>query len=145
MELVHEFDYYATLKPPIAFGNRMFLEVADGKATGQRLTGTLLSGGGDWIVLGADGWGQVDVRGQLSTDDGAFVYMHYTGLLELNEKVMGATAAGEATDWPDQYFRTTPRFETADERYRWLTTSLFVSEGRLMTGGGVEYRVYRVT
>jgi Protein of unknown function (DUF3237) len=49
------------------------------------------------------------------------------------------------TDWGDQYFRTTPRFETSDERYKWLTTNLFVSEGRLMEGGGVEYRVYRIT
>ena len=145
MEFVREFDYHATLKPPVTFGSRMFLEVAEGRATGDRLTGTLLSGGGDWIVLGADGWGQLDVRGQLVTDDGAFVYMYYTGLLELNEKVMSAIATGAATDWPDQYFRTTPRFETGDERYRWLTTSLFVSEGRLMAGGGVEYRVHRVT
>ena len=26
MELVHEFDYYGTLKPPVVFGSRMFLE-----------------------------------------------------------------------------------------------------------------------
>jgi hypothetical protein len=24
MELVHEFDYYGTLKPPVSFGSRMF-------------------------------------------------------------------------------------------------------------------------
>jgi hypothetical protein len=144
MELVHECDYYATLKQPVVFGTRMFLEVAEGKVTGDRLSGTLLSGGGDWIQFGADGWGRVDVRGQIATDDGAFVYVEYTGLLELNETVMQASASGQATDWDDQYFRTTPRFETDDERYRWLTTSLFVAEGRLRAGGGVDYRVYRV-
>lgn len=145
MELIHEFDYHATLKPPVTFGTRMFLEVAEGKVTGERINGTLLSGGGDWIVLGSDGWGQVDVRGQVATDDGAFVYTYYRGLLELNDKVMEATVTGSATDWGDQYFRTTPRFETDDERYGWLTTSLFVAEGRLMAGGGVEYRVYRIS
>ena len=144
MELVHEFDYYATLKPPVVFGTRLFLEVAEGKVTGDRLHATVLPGGGDWIVLGADGWGQVDVRGQLATDDGAFVYTHYTGLLELNEAVMTATTTGAATDWGDQYFRTTPRFETGDPRYAWLTTSLFVAEGHLLAGGGVKYRVHRV-
>jgi hypothetical protein len=145
VELVHEFDYYATLKPPVVFGTRLFLEVGEGKVTGDRLRGTVLPGGGDWLVIGADGWGQVDVRGQLATDDGAFVYTHYTGLLELNETVMTATMAGAATDWGDQYFRTTPRFETGDARYSWLTTSLFVAEGHLLAGGGVEYRVSRVT
>ena len=71
----------------------MFLEIADGKVTGERLNGTLLSGGGDWITLGSDGWGKIDVRGQMVTDDGAYIYAHYTGLLELNEKVINATAA----------------------------------------------------
>jgi hypothetical protein len=78
MELVHEFDYCGTLKPPVSFGSRMFLEVVEGQVTGKRLNGRLLSGGGDWIVVGADGWGHVDVRGQIGTDDGASVYTHYT-------------------------------------------------------------------
>ena len=65
MELIHEFTFRCTLKPPVAFGNRMFLEIAEGKVSGERLNGTLLSGGGDWIALGSDGWGQVDVRGQI--------------------------------------------------------------------------------
>ena len=94
MELIHEFDVAGSLKPPVVFGSRMFLEIAEGKVSGERLNGTLLSGGGDWIVLGADGWGQVDVRGQIETDDGAYIYTHYTGLLELNDKVLNATTTG---------------------------------------------------
>jgi hypothetical protein len=144
VELVHEFDLSASLKPAVTFGNRMFLEIADGKVSGDRLNGTLLSGGGDWITLSSDGWGQIDVRGQMVTDDGAYIYTHYTGLLELNDKFMNATASGTATDWNDQYFRTTPRFETGDERYTWMTTNLFVAEGRQLAGG-VEYRVFRVS
>jgi Protein of unknown function (DUF3237) len=58
---------------------------------------------------------------------------------------MTAIASGAGTDWTDQYFRTMPRFETGDERDKWLTTNLFVSEGRLTEGGSVEYRVYRIT
>jgi hypothetical protein len=145
VELVHEFDFYAALKQPVMFGSRMFLEIDEGKVTGRRLNGTLLSGGGDWILMDSEGWGQIDVRAQMSTDDGANIYTHYTGLLELNDAVMNATVSGTATDWSDQYFRTTPRFETGDVRYRWLTQSLFVAEGRLLEGGGVEYRVHRIT
>jgi hypothetical protein len=144
VELIYEFDFSCSLKPPVTFGSRMFLEIAEGKVTGKRLNGTVLSGGGDWIVLGPDGWGQVDVRGQIATDDGAYIYVHYTGLLELNENVLNATATGSATQWNDQYFRTTPRFETGDERYSWMTTSLFLAEGHLLEGGGVEYNVFRV-
>jgi len=145
MELVHEFDYHGSLNPPVLFGSRMFVELVGGEVTGKRLNARLLSGGGDWLVIGSDGWGQVDVRGQMSTSDGASIYIHYTGLLELNDKVLTATATGVGTDWGDQYFRTTPRFETSDERYSWLTTSLFAAEGRLKDGGGVEFKVFRIT
>ena len=43
----------------------------------------------------------------------------------------------------DQYFRTTPQFETGDARYSWLNQSIFVAEGRIAPGG-VKYKVYRV-
>jgi hypothetical protein len=144
VDLIHEFDLSASLKPPVTFGSRMFLEIAEGKVSGERLNGTLLSGGGDWITMSSHGWGQIDVRGQMVTGDGAYIYAHYTGLLELNDKVMNATASGTATGWNDQYFRTTPRFETGDERYSWMTTNLFVAEGHLLAGG-VKYRVFRVS
>jgi Protein of unknown function (DUF3237) len=144
MELIHEFDFYATLKEPVVFGSRLFLEVAEGKATGERLNGTVLPGGGDWIVMGSDLWGQVDVRAQIATDDGAYIYAQYTGLLELNEKVMNSTVTGAGTGWGDQYFRTTPRLETGAQNYSWENTTLFAAEGKLREGGGVEYRVYRI-
>ena len=35
-------------------------------------------------------------------------------------------------------------FDTSDERYAWLMTSLFIARGRLMSGKAIEYDVYRV-
>jgi hypothetical protein len=121
----------------------MFLEGTGGEVRGPRLNGTVLSGGGDWALLGDDGWVRLDVRGQLRTDDGAIVYMSYTGVLELNERMQDAMASGRATEFDDQYFRTTPTFETGDDRYRWLTQSAFVARGRACAGGGVAYEVFR--
>ena len=51
---------------------------------------------------------------------------------------------GGETDFGDQYFRTTPRFETGDPRYAWLNQSTFVAEGRILPERTVEYKVYRV-
>ena len=116
-----------------------------GKASGSRISGSVLGGGGDWILVGPDGWGRLDVRAQLALDDGAVVLTSYFGVLELNSKVMEAMGTLEGTDFGDQYFRITPRFETGDERYAWLNQSVFVAEGRMYPGSGVEYRVYRVT
>ena len=149
MNLEYEFAYTVSLKPPVQIGPgplgvRSFHEVIGGTVEGKRINGQVLTGGGDWLLMAPDGFGQVDVRVQFLTDDGAGIYGRYTGLLGFNAKMAEAMAAGQGTDYGDQYFRTTPRFETGDPRYAWLNQSLFLSEGRI-TPDGVAYKVYRVT
>jgi uncharacterized protein DUF3237 len=149
MELEHVFDYNARLDPPQAvgpgpFGLRVFYPVSGGEVTGPRLNGELLGGGGDWALVGPDGWARLDVRGQIRTDDGALIYTTYQGVIELNEGMQQASASGGETGFEDQYFRTAPRFETGDERYGWLNQSVFVARGRA-SRDGVAYQVFRVT
>ena len=149
LELTQEFSYWVSLKPPIDFGagplgQRIYVEVTGGEATGARFNARAVGGAGDWIVVGPDGLGRIDVRLQFETEDNAHVYVQYLGLLELNEVAAQALAAGTGTKYEDQYFRTTPRFETGDPRYAWMNQSVFVAKGRLRDGGGVEYEVFRV-
>lgn len=150
MELVEEGILHAELsergldvgKGP--YGTRAVATVTGGWVKGARINGSIVGAGADWILLGDDGWGRLDVRAQIQTDDGAVIYVQYGGLLELNDKVMAAMAPGASTAFADQYFRTTPRLETGDERYAWVNTTLFVGEGRLHENG-VEYKLYRLT
>jgi hypothetical protein len=150
MDLEHEFTFHALLAQPLMIGNgpygtRVLYPVTEGRAKGDRINGTAVGSGGDWLLIGADGWGRLDVRAQLQTDDGALLYLTYSGVLELNDKVMAATQNTDVeTSFDDQYFRTTPRLETGDERYAWVNQTVFVARGRLISGG-VEYEVYRVT
>ena len=141
--------YDAKLKPPLQtggpFGTRMIFEVVSGEfygASGER--GKLLTGGADWLLVGQDGWGRLDVRAQVQMNDGAIVYAHYYGLIEMNDAVMAALQNGTATNFDDQYFRTSPRFETSDPRYAWLQQSVFVGQGRIIEGLGVEYNLFRI-
>ena len=55
-----------------------------------------------------------------------------------------AAAEDRETGWDDQRIRLVVTFDTGDERYRWLTSWLFVAEGRLLGFGRLEYQVYRV-
>ena len=149
-ELVYEFTYRAQVQPPVdvgpgPLGHRMILTVTGGDVDGERLSGTILSGGGEWFLAGADGFGRVDVRFQMTTHDGANIYFQYFGLLELNEATMGAIAAGAATDFEDHYFRINPRLETGDARYAWVNQTVFVGKGHALSGLLIEYDVYRVT
>ena len=150
MNLEYELTYHALLKEPVVvgagpYGSRLVFEVTGGHVEGKRLKGTILTGGADWLLVGADGWGRLDVRVQVMTDDGAAIYVAYYGILEMNDKVQRATTEASGTDYSDQYFRTNPRFESGDPRYAWLNHTLFVAEGHILAGLGVEYRVYRLT
>lgn len=123
----------------------MFFDAIEGVVEGQRTKGKFVGGGGDWLLVGDDGYGRLDVRAQIETDDNALIYLQYFGLVEMNPNMQTAMGAGGSTDFRDRYFRTAPRFETGDARYAWLNQSVFLGEGRLYPGFGVEYRVYRVS
>jgi hypothetical protein len=147
MNLVHEFTFRAMLKPPVPIGagpigTRIYYEVAGGEVDGDRLRGKVL-GGGEWALIASDGYLRVDVRAQVETHDGAFLYIQYFGLLEMNPAVQSATANATGTEFSDQRFYTNPRIETGDARYSWLNTTFFIGEGRILPGAGVEYRVWR--
>jgi hypothetical protein len=149
LELTQEFTFWAQLKEAVdigagPLGQRLWAEVTGGGVTGDRLNGTVLGGGGDWILAGPDGFGRIDVRLQIQTDDGAYIYAQYFGLLEINALVAQALFTGSGTRYEDQYFRTTPRLETGDPRYEWVNRTVFVARGHAIEGRGVEYEVYRV-
>jgi hypothetical protein len=136
------------LGPDGPFGHRFLLDIAGGDVSGEALSGTVARGGGDWMLLGRDGWGRLDVRFAIKTEDGATVTYTGTGLLQFNEAVATALGNGAATDFEDQYYRTAGRLECGDPRYAWVNQSMFVTEGRLSpreTGRGIEARILRIT
>jgi hypothetical protein len=150
MDLVYELTMTARLGEavlvgPGPYGARRIREVLGGTVTGERIRGTVGTGGGDWLLTGADGHGRLDVRLTIHTDDGAHLYVQYFGVIEYTPAALAANAGERSSDYGDHYFRTAPRLETGDERYAWVNRTLFVAEGRLHPGPVVEYRVHRVT
>jgi hypothetical protein len=150
MELVEEFTFTARLAPSVPvgagpLGTRRIREVLGGEVSGGRLRGTVGTGGGDWVLIGPDGWGRLDVRLTIHTHDGAHIYVQYFGVIEYTEAALEANAGTRSSEYDEHYFRTAPRLETGDERYGWVNQAVFVGEGRLHPGPVVEYRVFRVT
>ncbi|WP_369254761.1 DUF3237 domain-containing protein [Geodermatophilus amargosae] len=147
--LVLEFEYHADLEPhpvgPGPFGNRAEATITGGEVRGDRLEGRFVGAGADWLLVGPDGFGRIDVRALIQTVDGAYVYVQYPGLMELTPAVLAVMGGGGSpSEFGAQYFVTTPRLETGDERYAWVNQTVFVAEGRIVPGPAVEYRVYRV-
>lgn len=134
LSLSHVCDLHFDLAPPIRIadaprGGRTILRVAGGKAVGPRLNGKILSGGGDWAVMRADGIFEVDIRAVIETDDGATIYTHYGGVVRMAPENWKRFLSGDKPASDDYYFRVTPRFETGDDRYRWLNGAIFVGAG----------------
>jgi hypothetical protein len=149
-QLVEEFAFYADLDVvmvgPGPFGQRAIATITGGELTGERLKGALVGAGADWSLIGPDGYLRVDVRTTLRTLDGAHIYFQYSGFIEVTPAFV-ALNRGEnvSTDFGDQYFFTSLRLETGDERYSWVNHTMFLGQGRLLSGPRVDYRVYRVT
>ena len=94
-------------------GNRRIGLVAGGPFQGERLRGSVLPGGADWIIVRSDGATTLDVRLVLETDDKALIGMTYRGLRHGPAAVMERLNRGEPVDPADYYFRTAIVFETA--------------------------------
>ncbi|MFA4927774.1 MAG: DUF3237 domain-containing protein [Patulibacter sp.] len=144
-----EFEFFSRFNGPTVigpgpYGLREFFETVGGDVRGERLSGRVPRGGGDWMLT-TGGWGHLDVRSQIETHDGAFILLSYHGVMELNDAVLNAMKTGEGTEFSDQYWHITPRLETGDPRYEWVNRSVFVGKGRIYPGQGVAYRVSRVS
>jgi len=124
-------------------GHRRIVRVTGGTFKGPKLRGTVLAGGGDWILGRADGTRALDVRITLRTDDGDLIYAQYPGRFHGPPDVMERIARGETVEPSEYYFRTAPLFETASEKYGWLNGILAIGVG-WRSARQVGYAVYTV-
>ena len=124
-------------------GTRHIDLIGAGKFEGPRLRGDLLPGGMDMKTLRADGSMVPNVRLVLRTDDGALIFMHYTGVRHGSPEVMARIAAGEIVAPTEYYLRNTPYFETSARKYDWLNRIVAVGVGRRMPDHAV-YDVFEI-
>ena len=113
-------------------GQRYMVEILESQWEGERLHAHLKQGtvAADWLVVGPDGTGHIEIRLTLETHDGALIYVEYQGRRDFIK-------VQEGIDAP---VYITPRFETSDERYLWLNKIQAVGKGTLVG----ERRVYEV-
>lgn len=121
----------------VPHGTRLIVPVTGGDFEGPRLRGKILPGGGDWLLLRADGVLELDLRITLETDDHALIYMTFQGLRHGPADAIAALGRGEAVDPARYYFRTVPRFETSAETYAFLNRIITVGVGETRPDGAV--------
>ena len=105
-------------------GRRRVIPITGGSFRGERLA-------------------EFDARYTLETDDRALIYVRNFGYRHGPAEVIRRLAAGEPVDPALYYMRTTPRFETGAERYRWLNGLICVATGA-RRAAAVELEVFAV-
>ncbi len=138
----------AELAPPLQVGAgprgmRVIYDVTDGHLIGPKVNARLLTTGGDWFLIRSDGTGELDVRVMLQMDDGQLAYLQYRGVILFTPEILDCWGRGETISPEETYFRTTPHFETASEKYSWLNKIVVVGVGQLIAGG-VCYQLFQV-
>jgi hypothetical protein len=112
-------------------GSRWIFEVESGALEGDRLRAKLKGvAAADWLVIGPDGTGTLDVRVLVETDDGALVFIQYNGRVDTSKGL-------------DAPVYSTPRFETGDKRYLWLNKIQAVGKGRF-EGSTLTYELFEL-
>ncbi len=144
----HLFDIDITIDPPqnfgaTPFGGRRIVTLAGGTFEGERLRGTVLPGGGDWLLARNDGALQLDVRLTMQTDDSELIYMTYRGIRHGPADVIERVNRGDPVDPSEYYFRTAPFFETGAEKYSWLNRIVAVAMGS-RSPTGPHYTVFEI-
>ena len=146
LEFLYQISVY--LGPPQAIGehprgNRQIVPITGGSFEGPQLKGKVLEGGADWLLVRPDGVGELDVRYTIQTEDGALIYVHYSGYLTRVLELFPRWAAGEQIPHEEYYFVVTPRYETSAAQYAWLQQVVAIGMGSLIQGG-VSYQVFAV-
>jgi hypothetical protein len=124
-------------------GDRRIGEIVGGRFEGERLRGKILSGGSDWQSLRTDGNLALDVRFVMETDDGHLIGMTYKGMRHGSKEVMNRIARGDTVSPSEYYLRIAPFFETASEKYGWLTRLVSVGMGHRLPSGPI-YQVFEI-
>jgi hypothetical protein len=112
-------------------GVRRIARLSTGSFDGPRRKGTVLPGGGGWMLMRRDDVREIEVRVTLETDDKQLIYMKWRGLRHGPKEVVDRLYRGETIDPAAHYFRATPFFETSSEKYRWMIRICSVATGTL--------------
>jgi Protein of unknown function (DUF3237) len=108
-------------------GERVHVPIGGGTVQGPRLNGQVMPGGGDWLLLRADGASVVEAHYSIRADDGTPIYVHNRGLRVSSRAVLERLQRGEPVADDEMYFRSTPVFDAPDGPHGWLSDRLFVA------------------
>lgn len=147
-KLEYVMTYQADLAPPqVVAPNRLVFGVTGGwLKTADGARGELLQPCADWAHVLPSGTVKLDIRCTVKMDDGALLYIEYTGRLKVNASGAAKSEKGEPLGPDDLYFFTSPTVETTSEKYAWMNDAVFVNKAVAVGANSsyVRYDTYKL-
>ncbi len=100
-------------------------------------------GGADWVINRPDGVMVVDVRLTLKTDDGAAIYLTYQGRFLAAPDATARFSRGEMLDPSEYSLVIAAKFESGEDRYKWLNNVVAAGTGE-QTKDGPIYTLHEI-
>jgi len=110
----------------VGHGVRRIIPIIGGEVRGQ-INGRVCPFGADFQIVRPNELIELEAKYALQTDDGAIVYVENKGIRFGPVDLLQKLKRGEPVDPKLIYCRTSPKFETGHEKYRWLMENLFVA------------------
>lgn len=131
-----EFSVPPEVIGPVSTGLRVNFSFLGGTFEGPRLRGTVLTTGGDQLLLRRDGVALLDMKGTFQTDGGVLIGASFPAIMDLGPDGYEALLSGELA--PDgTAFRSVPRYETACETLAWINRLQCVGVGQVFPSIGI--------
>src|SRR3954447_4973865 len=110
----------------VGHGVRRIIPITGGEVRGADINGKVCAFGADFQVIRPNELIELEAKYAFETDDGAIVYVENRGIRFGPLELLQRLKRDEPVDPKLIYFRTTPKFETGAEKYRWLMEYLFI-------------------
>lgn len=130
------YAFTVTLKAgaPVELGEvegakRRFIPILGGVASGPKLQGEVLPGGGDWQTVTPEGIAKIDARYFLKLADETIVEVVTPGVRVASADVAKRLAQGEDVDPKLYYYRITPQLRVKSGAQDWLGKTVFIAKG----------------
>jgi hypothetical protein len=111
------------------YGARRVIPITGGELRGDGMRGQIREGGADYQIIRPSGLTELEAKYAVAMDDGAIIYIENIGIRFGPKDALDRLRRGETVDPGLIYFRSTPRFETGDAKYRWMMEALFIGVG----------------
>src|SRR5688500_6809750 len=85
-------------------GRRVISPVTGGHFEGPAMSGVVLPGGADWLLVRKDGTFQLDVRATMKTHDDHLLFFAHRGLIKVDPDYVQQFSAGEVVDPSHVYY-----------------------------------------